>query len=328
MDSRVRRTVRFSIALVALLVGLVAAGCGGDDGGGEAGGGDGKRPKVALVQINQQAAFFNEMNKGAKEAAATAGVELTIFNANDDATAQNTAIENYVTQQFDAIIAVAIDVDGIKPALRAAKSAGLNVVAVDAIVEDPAVDVQVGVDNNAAGRQIGEFVNQRAKDDGGESLDIGIVGALNSFIQNDRKDSFAKTVEAAGHRVVQTVDGKNQQEDALAAAENLLTSQRQMNAVYATGEPAMVGAVAATKSQRAQDRVKLFGWDLTKDVIAGIEQGFVVGVVQQDPKTEGEEAVKAAKALVQGGQVEKRIEVPVAIVTKENVDSYRAAFGG
>ena len=38
----------------------------------------------ALIQINQQALFFNQMNEGAQAAADAAGVELVIFNANND----------------------------------------------------------------------------------------------------------------------------------------------------------------------------------------------------------------------------------------------------
>ena len=60
----------------------------------------------ALVTINQQALFFNQINDGAKEAAAAAGVELVIFDANNVPAAQNTAIENYITQKVDGIIPV------------------------------------------------------------------------------------------------------------------------------------------------------------------------------------------------------------------------------
>lgn len=112
----------------------------------------------------------------------------------------------------------------------------------------------------------------------------------------------------------------------MTAAENLLTSRSDMNIVYATGEPALLGTVAAVKSQNAADRIKVFGWDLTKEAIDGIDEGFVAGVVQQDPKTEGYEAVKEAKALIGGAQAKKNIDVPVTIVTKDNVDPYRATF--
>ncbi|MFI6454391.1 substrate-binding domain-containing protein [Streptosporangium amethystogenes] len=325
--ARSTRFTRLTAVTALLATGLLAAACGGTDGSDAASSGDGGgKPKIGLVQINQQAIFFNEMNAGAQQAAEEAGVDLTIFNANDDPVKQNEAIDNFVQQQFDGIVVVAIDVEGIKPAVKIAKDAGLKVVAVDAIVDSPAVDTQVGVDNVEAAKQMGTFVNEWAKEQKVAAPEIGVVGALNSFIQNARKDGFNSTVEAAGAKIVQTVDGQNKQEAALAAAENLLTSRSDLTAVYATGEPALLGTVAAVKSQNAGDRVKVFGWDLTKEAIDGIDTGFVAGVVQQDPRTEGYEAVKEVKALVGGAQAKKTIDVPVTIVTKENVDTYRSTF--
>ena len=89
---------------------------------------------------------------------------------------------------------------------------------------------------------------------------------------------------------------------------------------------ALLGTVAAVQSNGAAGRLKVFGWDLTKQAIDGIDAGFVAGVVQQDPKTEGVEAVKAAKSLVDGRQVGPQIDVPVTIVTKDNVAPYREIF--
>ena len=225
------------------------------------------------MQINQQAIFFNEMNAGAQQAAKEAGVDLTIFNANDDPAKQNEAVDNFVQQQFDAVIVVAIDVEGIKPAVKIAKDAGLKVVAVDAIVDSPAVDTQVGVDNAAAAQQAGDFVNKWAQAQGLTAPKIGVVGALNSFIQNIRKDDFNKTVEGACAKIVQTVDGQNKQEAALAAAREPAHLPLRHEAVYATGEPALLGTVAAVKSQNAGDRVKVFGWDLTKEAIKASTRG-------------------------------------------------------
>ena len=77
-------------------------------------------PTIALVTINQQALFFNQMNDGAKEAAKEAGAKLVIFNANNDPAAQNNAIETYIQQKVNGLIVVAIDVNGIMPAVKQA----------------------------------------------------------------------------------------------------------------------------------------------------------------------------------------------------------------
>ncbi|MBK5570985.1 substrate-binding domain-containing protein, partial [Ensifer sp. SSB1] len=150
----------------------------------------------------------------------------------------------------------------------------------------------------------------------------------NSFIQNQRLDGFKAAVTEGGQKVefLNTVDGQNVQDVALSAAENLMTANPDMTALYATGEPALLGAVSAVASQGRQDSIKVFGWDLTKSAIDGIDQGFVTAVIQQDPAGEGKAAVEALVKVKKGETIDPIINVPVTIVTKANVDAYRDMF--
>ncbi|TIU79786.1 MAG: sugar ABC transporter substrate-binding protein [Mesorhizobium sp.] len=282
----------------------------------------------ALVNINQQALFFNQINEGAQKAADAAGAKLVIFNANNVPSAQNDAIENYITQKVDGIILVAIDVNGVKPAITAAKAAGIPVIAIDAQIPDGDNVAFIGVDNAKAGEDIGKFYADYVKSEMGGTAKIGIVGALNSFIQNQRLDGFKKAVTDSGLAItfLDTVDGQNVQETAMSASENLMTANPDMTTLYATGEPALLGAVSAVTSQGRTSDVKVFGWDLTKQVIQGIDDGWVAAVVQQDPAGEGKAAVEALIKLKKGETVEPIINIPVTIVTKDNVEQYRAMF--
>ncbi|RWO63543.1 substrate-binding domain-containing protein [Mesorhizobium sp.] len=282
----------------------------------------------ALVNINQQALFFNQINEGAQKAADAVGAKLVIFNANNVPSAQNDAIENYITQKVDGIILVAIDVNGVKPAITAAKAAGIPVIAIDAQIPDGDNVAFIGVDNAKAGEDIGKFYADYVKSEMGGTAKIGIVGALNSFIQNQRLDGFKKAVTDSGLAItfLDTVDGQNVQETAMSASENLMTANPDMTTLYATGEPALLGAVSAVTSQGRTGDVKVFGWDLTKQVIQGIDDGWVVAVVQQDPAGEGKAAVEALVKLKKGETVEPIINIPVTIVTKDNVEQYRATF--
>ncbi|CCN73204.1 substrate-binding domain-containing protein [Vibrio nigripulchritudo] len=279
--------------------------------------------RFALVQINQQALFFNQINEGAQRAADKAGVELLIYNANDKPSAQNDAIDAYIQDKVDAILVLPIDVNGIRPAIVSAKEAGIPVVTIDGIVEG-VNDVQVGVDNLLAGKQIGEFMTQYINEKSLNNPSVGVVGALNSYIQNVRLDGFKNGLSKG--KIVDTVDGRNVQDVAQTAAENLLIANPGMNLVYATGEPALIGALAATISQNAKDRMRVFGWDLTAQAVKGIDEGWVVGVIQQNTFGMGEAGVNAAVDLVKGNAVDKQIDVPVTIVTKANVDDFRFMF--
>jgi ribose transport system substrate-binding protein len=291
-------------------------------------GGAANATTIALVTINQQALFFNQINDGAKAAADKNGVKLVIFNANNQPAAQNSAIEDYITQKVDGIILVAIDVNGVKPAITDAKKAGIPVVAIDARIPDGDNAAFIGVDNKGAGEQIGKFLADYVKANMGGSAKVGIVGALNSFIQNQRLDGFKAAVQAGapGVKFLDTVDGQNVQDIALTASENLMTANPDMTALYATGEPALVGAISAVTSQQRTDKVKVFGWDLTAQAIKGIDEGWIVAVVQQDPYEEGSAGVETILKIKKGETVEPSIDIPVTIVTKENVDKYRALF--
>ena len=66
--------------------------------------------------------------------------------------------------------------------------------------------------------------------------------------------------------------------------------------------------------------------DLTKEVIGCIDDGLCAAIVQQNPKQEGIEAVNELKSLIGGGTAKAFIDVPIAIVTKANVDPYRVVF--
>ncbi len=282
---------------------------------------------IALVQINQQALFFTQMNEGAQKAADAAGLKLVIFNANNDPAAQNNAIETYIQQKVDGIVVVAIDTNGIMPAVNAAAAAGIPVTAVDAVLPAGPQKAQIGVDNEGAGKAMGEFFNKYVADSMGGKAKLGIVGALNSTIQNIRQKGFEDVVKTnAGVANAGVVDGRNVQDSALSAAESLITANPDLNAIYATGEPALLGAVAAVESQGKQDQIKVFGWDLTAQAIKGIDTGYVVGVVQQDPAGMGAAAVDALVKITKGETVPATIPVPITIVTKDNVEPYRAVF--
>ena len=306
--SRLRRQTLLGIATVAALAATSACSTGNEPAPAAGGGSTaaGAKCVIGMTQINQTAAFFTQMNEGAEAAAKEVGCELTIANANNDSAKQNSDIENFTTQGVNGLIVVAIDVNGVLPAIKAARAKGIKAAAIDAKLADGAVETFVGVDKGLA-----------------KGKKYGVVDAKNSFIQNQREDSFRKAIDAAGAMFTQSVSGENVQEKAATAAQNLITAQPDLDFLYTTGEPATVGAVSAVGTS---GKTKIVGWDLTREVISGIDSGVVTAVIQQDPKTEGEKAVKEIKSLIGGGAAAGFIDVPITIVTKENVEPYRKIF--
>jgi ribose transport system substrate-binding protein len=284
-------------------------------------------PTYALIVINQQAAFFNQMRAGAEEEAKKRGVKLVVFNANDASSAQVNAIDDYVQQKVDGIVVDAIDANAVRGAIRNATAAGIPVVGLDAVLPPGPQKSQVAVDNTVGSKELAaRYLDYLAKNPQGTAR-IGIVGALSSVIQNTRQKIFQDVITASGKvTVAGVVDGQNTQDVALSAAENLLTANPDLDAIYATGEPAMLGAIAAVQAQGRTGKVKLIGWDLAPEVIRGIERGTVLGVLQQDPASMGRDAIVQIDNAHRGKPVQPVVTSPVTWVTKANVGAYRSLF--
>lgn len=274
--------------------------------------------KVGLVTINLQALFFNQINTGAQAIADTAGVDLQIVSANDDPLAQVTAVEQLITQGVDAIIVSPIDTEGIKPAIDKAADAGVPIVIVDGIVDSDAIASMVGTANSESSQQLAEYLAANTEVRG----DIGIVSALNSTIQLDRQKGFVDQALSDGFTEGTIVDGKNVQETAQSAAENLLTANPDMEFAFATGEPALIGLAAAIETQNAGDRVSVVGWDLSDAALDGLKTGWLKAVVQQNTFEFGYEGMNAAINAACGVPTEEFVPIATQIVTPENYSDY------
>ncbi len=199
-------------------------------------------------------------------------------------------------------------------------------VAIDAVINGDNA-VQVGVDNREAARQIGQYTGEYINRELAGKASIGVVGALGSYVQNLRLDGFREVWQRPPARRRSSIPSTvTMQDTAQAAAENLLTANPDLQIIYATGEPALIGSVAASVSQGAGERVRIFGWDLSSQAVQGLDDGSVAVVVQQNTQAMGKTAVESALALLSGKTVAREQSIPVTLVTKANLAAYRAEF--
>jgi ribose transport system substrate-binding protein len=286
------------------------------------GGSDGKL-LIGAVSITTQGSFFGQLNEGLQEVADIAGADLQLIDGKVDPQVQADSIDNLITLGANAIIVDAWNAEALTPAIQRAVDAGIPVIGVDGTLDDPNLSTFVGISNAEGGEQLGDYLIDLS---GGEG-EVGEISALGSTLQLERQKAFEDVVVAGGMTIGSVVDGQNQTEDAQAAAENLLTANPELVYLYATGQPALMGAVAAARSQNVTDRVQIVGWDLSPESAQGLEDGFVKAVLQQDTYGLGQEAAKAAITVACGGTVDDLVSVPTYVVTQDNLDDYRYFLG-
>ena len=109
----------------------------------------GEKVAVGLSVSTLNNPFFVTLVDGAKAKATELGVDLTVVDAGDDAAKQVNDIDDLISKKIAVLIVNPVDSDAVAPAVKAAKAAGIKVVAVDRAVNGETVDCQIASDNVA-----------------------------------------------------------------------------------------------------------------------------------------------------------------------------------
>ena len=165
-----RRTLIALFAVSALVLSACSSGSSDKKAGGDV--------KVSLITKDQTNPFFVAMIKGAKDKAASLGVDLTIASGKqegDDAS-QIAAIENAISAKHAGILITPMSVN-VNDAIKKARAAGLFVIALDTPT-DPAdiVDITFATNNCEAGELIGKWAAAKL---GGKKAVIALLDIFN-----------------------------------------------------------------------------------------------------------------------------------------------------
>lgn len=278
---------------------------------------------VAFTTIVLTDQFFVRLNNGMSAEAKRRGVKLILNNPNGDPVAQSNAIDGFIQRKADVVIVDPIDPNAIQPALKKLKSAKIPAVSVDEVLAgNPLIAARAGDDNFAVGRQLGLALAAYAKAHGGKA-EVGIVQTVDSPIENTRVAGFQSAIKGNKNvRVVGRCDAKFAVDKAATCAENLITGNPGLNYFYTTGGNYGIGVISAIRSQGKKGKVKLFGWDLSKQLIQAMNEGTYLKAAEQDANGIGKAAITAAVDLANGKKGNKNYYVPVTYVTKANVNKF------
>lgn len=279
---------------------------------------------VCFVTFSLAVAYFQASVAGARAEAKAQGADIVVQDPNADVQRQVSQIEDCIARRVNAIVVDPIESKAVAGPMMEARRKKIPVVTVDTFVDSPAVVTFVGVAQFNAAREFGHFVAAWIIGKLGGKADVGIVLA-STELQLSRRDGFMEAMKALGAdvRVVGTADGRNILERATAASEDLISGKPGIKVIYATGEPQMLGALAAAAAQGRKD-IAFFGWNsVPKPYFKHIEEGRIIGVASQLPALIAQFAVRYAVQAARGQKVPARHETPIAIVTKHNLDKFR-----
>ena len=305
----------FAVVTAAALICTAATGCG--SGSGKSGGKEDIKLGLALSTLNNP--FFVEMKKGAEAQAKAEGAELSVQDAQDDASQQAGQIENFTSQNVKSIIINPVDSDAAGPSVKAANNASIPVIAVDRAVNKADVATTVASDNVGGGKKAAKDLAEQLGEQG--SI-IVLRGQPGTSASRERGKGFMSAIKKyPGIKVVAKQPADFDRAKGLDVTTNLLQSHPDVTGVFAENDEMALGAVKALGS-KAGNQVKVVGFDGTPDGFKAIKQGTLNTSIAQQPAELGRMAVRNAIRKIEGSDLDSQIKVPVVTVNEKNVRRY------
>jgi simple sugar transport system substrate-binding protein len=228
------------------------------------------------------------------------------------------AIESMVTQGVKAIVITPTS-PNVQDALQKAVDGGIKVILVDNDIPGWAGKTSlVATDNLAGGVLAGQFMAKQLSP--GDSIAIleGVAGAPSL---QQRVDGFKQGL-GDGFNIVASLPTDCDQTKGLNAAQDILTANPDVKAIYGACGPPILGAIETIKS--AGKSIKVVGFDAGGDEVKAIVAGDELASVAQFPAKMGSDGAQAAFDAISGKTVQANIDTGTAMVTKDNA----ADFGG
>jgi len=309
-------------SIVAMtLASLLLASCSSDGDTGKTDAGGGEPLKVGFI-TKFPVDFYDIMVDAVKKYdSAQADVEVIYGQGKSgtDDEGEINHIENMIAKGVKAI-AITPTSPAVQTALDKAVQAGIKVVLVDNDIPGWAGKSSVvATDNLAGGKLAGTWLAENLK----PGAKIGILqGRVGNPSLDDRVKGLKETLGSKATVVGEPATDCDQTKG-LNAAQDMLTANPDLTAIYGACGPPIIGALQAVKAAgKKPGDITVIGFDASPDELTAIKAGDQTGSVAQFPAKMGSLGIETAVAAARGETVPPSVDTGTEMVTKANAASF------
>ncbi|WP_248928399.1 sugar ABC transporter substrate-binding protein [Paenibacillus hamazuiensis] len=314
-----------------LLTAMIFSGCAGggalSDAAGSGGAGGEAAAKGKKIVIGAALPDFSDkwlsyLQDGMKNYQKTQpDVDVIYVDAQNDANKQLSQIENFISQKVNAIMIVPVDTVSAVDMVDRANQAKVPIVVVNR--EYPGVDKAtsyVGSNSLTSGTLQMEEV---AKILGGKGNIAIMNGQMGHDAQIKRTEGNKKVISKyPDMKIVLEGTASFDRAKGMALMENWLNSGQKIDAVVANNDEMAIGAImAAEAAGKAQD-ILFAGIDGSQDAFEFMKAGKLKVTVFQNADGQGKGGLETAIKAARGEKVDKYVDIPYELVTKDNMEKY------
>lgn len=288
-----------------------------------------RKPKVAVVVKTLTGDVFQlKMAEAARDRAIELGADASIYQAGGQTAVQRMVaiIEDLIVQRTDVILISPLDAKAVVPAFSQAKEEGVIIVCMDQVAEGDDYVTFISTDNYAAAKLGADYAKKAL---GGKGNILVIEGAPGSSVGDDRKNGFKENVvKDCDIKVVGSQSGYWTNEKAMAATENMLQANPDVDLVFSCSDGMTGGILEAIKLAGKEGKIKVISFDGSQFGIELIKDGKIIADVAQFPikigRMAAETGIGVFNKTVDPASLPKFIDSGTKLITPENADASMA----
>ena len=283
----------------------------------------GEAKTVAYITPSTTTPFWNWVEAGIQSAAAEAGYKVEVYDSANDSATQLKNAQNAITAQVDAIIISPTDSASCPAVLEEAESAGIPLIICDIGTDEGNYLAMVSTPNYEGAYEVGKYLGQYMKDNNLSGSVGEITIPLSRINGQNRTKGFEDALKEFGfevNTVLETSDFTVDEADT--QTRNIVTANSDLVAVFANHDQATLGAVTAVADLDLKDKVLVASFDGNPDIVEYLKSGQVLVCGAQQAKKMGKESINALVSHFAGEEVPEEIQVPVLLLTADNVEEY------
>ena len=315
-----RFLIAFSLALFVLL------SC---KEGGKQGVASGKMT-LAVIPKGTTHEFWKSVHAGARQAEGELGIRIIWKGPlkEDDRESQIALVEDFISRKVSGIVLAPLDDMALRAPVIDAFNNHIPVVIIDSGLKGAGYISFVATDNQKGGRLAGEEMAGRLGDKGKVAMLRYQEGSASTA---KREQGFLEAMsEHSGIEVVSANQyGGATTESAYKASENLLAPLKApdgsltVQGIFCPNESTTFGMLRALQDAKLAGTVTFIGFDSSEKLVGALRKAELHALVLQNPMRMGYLGVKTMFTHLTGGQVERRIDTGVLLVTAQNMDQPR-----
>lgn len=283
-------------------------------------GGEAPQKRIGLAVANQQADFFNQIRQAVEAAAKEDNVKVIVADAKGDSNTQVSQIQDFITQQVDAIIYIPAGATAATVPVRAAQSANIPIVTVDRNPDGAPGNTFIATDSVAAAKELGQWVGKKV--DGKGNLGV-IQGQIGTTPEMARDEGFVAAMkEFPGIKeVARQASQQWAQDEGFQIATDMLQANPEVNILFGRADALALGAAQAVRTA-GLNGVTIVGFDGDKAGLEAVESGVLDATITQPTQAMGKLALESAVKLSNGEKLPAEQLQKGVLTTKENVGPF------